>query len=154
MGTTTTIWSIILAFMISSNTAFTEKQIRTMYNSGFWDGSVITSGDTSYEVRNGYLLINDERGSEPIPIDSSVKNYGVVLASNYTNKFGTGSWILGIYDETIRFDIKETNFVKIECKESWNATVKKGKYIVVTDAKRKDKKLFRINMKNGKVKKY
>lgn len=146
------IWAVILAFMVSSNTAFTETQIVTMYQSGFWDGSAFTSGDVKYEIKDGELVINNHYPTTPIIVDSCVTNEGYsYVVITCATKYGTGTWIADYYSNTLRFDAKGKNYITIPVTEKlWHAEAT-NKYVYITDEH--GNKLYRVTIKTGKVKK-
>ena len=149
---------VIIAMLSANGASMSKEQAVALYQADLWDGTAITVSETTIEVRDGYLYMDNILVPDLAPVDSSKDTTHAYVAAQVTIKKWSpqkGSWVADWYRNELRFDVKGKNYktIKLELSGEW-ATEKKGKYLYVyqIDYPNRTAK-YKINIKTGKCKK-
>ncbi|MBR4776434.1 MAG: hypothetical protein IK007_02345 [Lachnospiraceae bacterium] len=146
--------AVIIAMLSANGASMNKEQAVALYQADLWDGTAITVSETTIEVRDGYLCMDNLLVPDLAPVDSAKDTTHAYVAAQATIKKWSpykGSWIADWYRNELRFDVKGQNYktINLKVKDGWYTQVK-GKYIYVYQD---DAKLYRVNIKTGKCKK-
>lgn len=58
------ITAIVISVIVSSGSLPTQHQLQALHQGGYWDGTLITAGSNTAEVKSDKLIINGKTATE------------------------------------------------------------------------------------------